>query len=289
MQISNEEYQLYKPLLFSLGYRLLGSISEAEDLVHDTFLRAYEVDEQYVKNKKAYLCKMMTNRCLDVLKSARMKKESYIGPWNPEPLLLDNLDDNPIDGVLQKEGLSIAYLRMMENLSPIERAVVLLRDIFEMPYVEISDTVNKKVDHCRKLYSRSKEKLRKVEDESLHYEHNKHVIDQFITSLQTQNKEKLLQLLSENITLYSDGGGKVLAALRPIESRKNVVAFLQGLLKKAAGDYDHEVVNVNGQPAILIFMNGALNSVMSFYIKNDTVHELYITLNPDKLTTRNLK
>ncbi|MFD2043142.1 RNA polymerase sigma-70 factor [Ornithinibacillus salinisoli] len=286
MQISNEEYQKYKPLLFSLGYRLLGSITEAEDIVQETFLRAYNVNEEKIDNKKAYLCKMMTNRCLDVLKSARVQREQYIGPWNPEPLIMENhQEDNPIDILLEKEGLSIAYLRMMENLSPVERAVIILRDVFDSPYIEISEIVDKKVEHCRKIYGRSKAKLVKVENESLHYDKNKYVIDQFITALQMQHKEQLLDLLSDNITLFSDGGGKVLAALRPIESRNKVSAFLNGLIKKAGNDYGYEIRKVNGQPSILFFMEGKLHSVISFYIENNTINEIYITLNPEKLTS----
>lgn len=123
MQISNEDYLQYRPLLFSIGYWMLGSIVEAEDMMQDVFLKAYQMDEQVIHNKKAYLCKMMTNRCLDALKSARYKREQYVGPWNPEPLLVEiSADYDPAEYVIQNEGLSIAYLRMMEHLSPDERA-----------------------------------------------------------------------------------------------------------------------------------------------------------------------
>src|SRR6478672_7134895 len=140
MQISNEDYQQFKPLLFSIGYRMLGSVAEAEDLVQETFLKAFQIDDQQIENKKAYLCKVMTNRCLDVLKSARFRREQYVGPWNPEPLLFGSSPD-VADIVLQKEGLSIAYLRMMEHLAPDERAVLLLREVFNFTYSEISTIV----------------------------------------------------------------------------------------------------------------------------------------------------
>lgn len=284
MQIEPEEYTHYKPLLFSLGYRMLGSVAETEDVVQDTFLHAYQIKGQTIENKKAYLCKMMTNRCLDVLKSARIKREQYIGPWHPEPLLFATSNENdPSDVVLQKEGLSIAYLRMMEHLSPHERAVFLLRDVFDFPYPEITHMVEKKEDHCRKLYGRAKKKLATMENESLHYEKNESMVNRFIQAFQKKDQADLLELVSEHVTLYSDGGGKVQAATRPIQSRSNVLAFLFGIEKYASDDFRYVIQNVNGQPALLNYMNGELHSIVSFYIRHQSIIEIYIVMNPDKL------
>jgi RNA polymerase sigma-70 factor, ECF subfamily len=280
VQITNEEYVLYKPLLFSLGYRMLGSVTEAEDLVQETFLKLYQLDEKQLDNKKAYLCKIMTNRCLDVLTSARIRREQYIGPWNPEPLLLE---EDPANLVIQKEGLSIAYLRMMEHLTPDERAILLLREGFNFSYLEIANMIDKKEENCRKIFSRAKKKIAGVEGESLDYERNKSIIDRFIQAFQMQHTDILLDLLSENITLYSDGGGKVTAATRPINNRSNVLALLYGIIKKVSEDFYFEIKNVNGQPAIIIYMNGKCHSILSFYINQETIKEMYITMNPDKL------
>lgn len=286
MQISNEDYLELKPLLFSIGYRMLGSVTEAEDLVQETFLKAYQLDDQKIDNKKAYFCKIMTNRCLDVLKSARYRREQYTGPWNPEPLLLEkSVDVSPLDTVMQKEGLSIAYLRMMEHLTPDERAVLLLKEVFDFSYSEISHFIAKKEENCRKIFSRAKQKLSGIEGESLNFEKNKSIVDRFIQAFQMQNMDALLELISEKVTLYSDGGGKVNAAIRPIESFTSVVAFLSGILKKAPQDFYFEIKNVNQQPAILFYMNNKLHSIMSFYINNDRINEMYLTLNPDKLGT----
>src|SRR5690606_34472569 len=152
VQLTNEEYKQFKPLLFSIGYRMLGSAAEAEDLVQDTFLKIYEMDEQEIGNKKAYLCKIMTNRCLDSFKSARFRREQYTGPWSPEPLLQAHSSGDPADAYLQTEGLSIAYLRMMEHLAPDERAILLLREAFDFPYEEISTIAGKKEENCRKIF-----------------------------------------------------------------------------------------------------------------------------------------
>jgi RNA polymerase sigma-70 factor, ECF subfamily len=284
VQISNEDYQKFKPLLFSICYRMLGSIVEAEDIVQETFLKAYQIKEQALDNKKAYLCKMATNRCLDVLKSARHKREQYIGPWNPVPLLLEKTDDfGPADAVLQKEGLSIAYLRMMEHLAPDERAVLLLKEVFTFSYLEIANIIEKKEENCRKIFSRAKQKISRIEGESLHYEMNKSLVDHFIKAFQVQNRDALLELLSENVTLYSDGGGIVKAAIRPILSSSNVLAFLFGILKNVPADFYFEVKNVNGQPAIVNHINSSVQSIISFYITNSKITEIYITLNPEKL------
>ncbi|MEH7331693.1 RNA polymerase sigma-70 factor [Neobacillus drentensis] len=287
MQISNEDYQLYKPLLFSLGYRMLGSVAEAEDIVHDTFLKAYQINEETITNKKAYLCKMLTNRCLDVLKSARSKREQYVGPWNPEPLLLEKLHAfDPSEMIIQKEGLSIAYLRMMEHLAPDERAVLLLREAFDFSYSEIANIIEKKEENCRKIFSRAKQKVLLVEGESLSYERNKSIINRFIAAFQMQNTTVLLELLSDNVTLFSDGGGKVTAAVRPIVSVPNVLALLYGVIKKAPDDTYFEVKNINSQPAIVIYMNNKIQSILSFYISNEKINEIYITMNPEKLPIR---
>src|SRR4051812_18891712 len=235
VQISNEDYKQFKPLLFSIGYRMLGSVAEAEDIVQETFLKAYQIDDQKIDNKKAYLCKIMTNRCLDVLKSARYRREHYVGPWNPEPLLLESSPDfDPSEVVLQNEGLSIAYLRMMEHLAPDERAVLLLREVFDFSYLEIGNVIEKKEENCRKIFSRAKQKVAGIEGESLNYEANKSIINRFIQAFEQQHMNTLLELLSENVTLYSDGGGKVRAAKRPIHSLPNVLAFLYGIAKKAS-------------------------------------------------------
>lgn len=284
MQITKEDYQLFKPLLFSIGYRMLGSVVDAEDLVQETFLRAYQLSENNIIMKKAYLCKIMTNLCLDTLKSARYRREQYVGQWNPEPLFLEKLQAfDPSETLIQKEGLSIAYLRIMEHLGADERAILLLREVFDFPYSEIANIIEKKEENCRKIFSRAKQKISRVEGESLNYEKNTLTINRFIEAFQMQNMDALLELISENVTLFSDGGGKVAAAIRPIASFSNVLSLLYGVIKKAPEDFHFDVKNVNRQPAIVIYMNGKIQSILSFYINNGKIVEMYITMNPDKL------
>ena len=148
---------------------------------------------------------------------------------------------------------------------------------------------NDKKDDCKKdggkkLFSRAKQKIAKVEDESLHYQKNKFVVDCFIQAFQKQQTDTLIELISENVTLYSDGGGKVKAALRPITSFPSCLAFFNGIIKKATGNIGFEINNVNHQPAIVIHMNGSLYGIISFYIVQDQISEIYMTINPDKLS-----
>ena len=284
MHITDQEYQLYKPLLFSLGYRMTGSVSETEDLVQETFLRAHQASDDSIQNRKAYLCKIMTNLCLDFLKSARHKRESYIGPWNPEPLFIEKLQAlDPSESVIQKEGLSIAYLRMMEHLAPDERAALLLREVLNFSYSEIANILEKKEDNCRKIFSRAKQKMASAEGESLSISTNQLIINRFIEAFQTQNMQALLELVSANAILYSDGGGKVYAATRPVTPGANILTFLYGILKNAPDDFSFELKLINHQPALVMYMHGKLQSTMSFCITEDQISEFYITLNPEKL------
>ncbi|TFD96628.1 RNA polymerase sigma-70 factor [Jeotgalibacillus sp. R-1-5s-1] len=284
MEITREDYEQYKPLLFSLGYRMLGSVTETEDVVQETFLKAHQVHEENIRNKKAYLCKICTNLCLDVLKSARHKRAQYVGPWNPEPLLQEKLYAlDPSETVIQKEGLSIAYLRMMEHLAADERAVLLLREVLNFPYPDIAEVIDKKEENCRKIFSRAKRKIAAAEGESLHYEKNKLIVNRFIEAFQKENTEALLELISNNAILYSDGGGIVNAAVRPITPASNVLALLYGIMKKAPQDFYFEIKSINHQPAIVLYMHGRLQSVLSFCIRDEQIAEFYITVNPEKL------
>ncbi|MFA9456507.1 RNA polymerase sigma-70 factor [Halalkalibacter sp. AB-rgal2] len=280
MNISQEEFIKYKPLLFSLGYRMLGSVTDAEDLVQETFLRCYQIDTVQ-SNLKAYLCKVMTNLCIDLLKSSRYNREQYTGEWNPEPLLVSQ--DEPSFHAIQKEGLSIAYLRMMEHLSPYERAVLILREAFHLPYQDIAKMIHKQEANCRKLFSRAKTKISSVEAESLSYDQNRILIERFIKAFQTQNIAELLQLLSEDVTLYSDGGGIVKAAIRPIKTHSHVLAFFNGITRKAKKDFRVSIHNLNEQPTIVIYIDDTIYSVISFYIRDQCINEMYMTNNPNKL------
>ncbi|MFS0862782.1 RNA polymerase sigma-70 factor [Fredinandcohnia sp. 179-A 10B2 NHS] len=278
-------YLQYKPLLFSIAYRMTGTITEAEDILHDVLLGMEKADFQTVSNPKAYLCKMVTNKSLDYMKSAKKKRELYSGPWLPEPVVTHGKND-PILKVLQKDQVSYALQTLMEQLSPIERAVFVLRQVFEFDYQEIASMVNKEETNCRKIFSRANKKLDyKVVENRSGNERLQQLVHQFVIAASTGQMEHLLSLLSEDAVLYSDGGGKVKAALVPIQSKDRVAAFIFGLVKKFGNDseYTVEPIRVEGQVGLLLMVAGEIESVICFDQKDNYIHTIYMVRNPEKL------
>ncbi|MFS0870750.1 RNA polymerase sigma-70 factor [Paenibacillus xylanilyticus] len=291
-------YSMYRPLLFSIAYRMLGSVTNAEDLVQDTFVtlqqKAMDEEEENIRDLKAYLCKIVTNRCLDYLKSAKAKREVYIGPWLPEPLLqeytmtpastgAEGMD--PLHTIELEDTVSYAFLVILERLTPVERAVFILREAFVFEYDVIADFLDKKESACRKMFSRLK---RKIENESeMEWVANvksEQLALRFLHAATTGEMEDLLQLLSEDVTLYSDGGGKITAAVKPIISNQRVLAFIEGLIAKGDGLESVRIVKVNGQPGLLIKVSiEASPTIVSLAFKNGRVQEIYVMRNPDKL------
>jgi RNA polymerase sigma-70 factor, ECF subfamily len=280
-------YHEYKSLLFSIAYRMLGSVSDAEDIIQDVFLHAGQKDLAQVDNKKAYLCKMVTNACLDYLKSARKKREVYIGPWLPEPLLFQ--ENDPYSEVVKGELVSFAALLLFERLKPIERAVFILREVLEYDYQAIAEIVGRTEITCRKIYSRVKKKLPTLESEEIlsEGERKEEIIGSFLAAVFEGDVKQLENLLSHDVTLYSDGGGKVYAAIKPIHSREFVLRFIYSLTKQLdpSGKVTAQVgiTNVNGQTGVVAVGVDNVKSVISFRVLNDRIQEIYVVRNPEKL------
>ena len=279
-------YSHFQPLLFSIAYRMLGTVSDAEDIVHDVYLQAGEKTIEHVENKKAYLCKMVTNKCIDHLKSAGYNREVYTGPWLPEPLILN--ENDPISEVMNGEAISFAILLLLEKLKPIERAVFILREVLDYDYVEISQILNRSEPNCRKVFSRVKNKfpLIKEELEAALDPKKDELIKTFVSALHQGNIQKIEELLCQDVTLYSDGGGKVYAALKPVYSKDLVFRFIGNLLSQ---NYNREkpavvkIVNVNGQTGLLVRGVDNVKTVICFHVKNSQIVDIYIVRNPEKL------
>jgi RNA polymerase sigma-70 factor, ECF subfamily len=283
-----ETYQQYQPLLFSIAYRMLGTVSDAEDIVQDVFVIANEQNWGQITNQKAYLCKIVTNKCIDFLKSARKRREIYIGPWLPEPIVLK--ENDPFHGMLKNEDLSFAVLFMLEQLNPIERAVFILREVFQYDYQTIGNFIGKTDANCRKIFSRTKDKLPlTVPLEDLEVTKNTEgIISDFVSAILTGNLEKLENMLAHDVILYSDGGGKVYAAIKPIHSRNLVLRFILHLMEQYYDPLKPEpsilLANINGQIGIYATDQEHIKSIISFHVKNNQIQEIYIVRNPDKLT-----
>ncbi|NOV02820.1 RNA polymerase sigma-70 factor [Paenibacillus planticolens] len=292
---AGQMYTAYKPLLFSLAYRMLGSVMDAEDIVQEAFLYMNEKNPQGIHNAKAYLCKIVTNRCIDKLRSASKTREVYVGPWLPEPLMkAEGLDDAPDRFYSQKESLSTAYLLLLQQLSWVERAVFILREVLQYEYEEIAEIVGKSSTNCRQIFRRAKSAISTFAEQGGASEgalpHRQPgndganaVVEQFVHALVSGNIEQLLRIVKTDAVLYSDGGGKVRAAVRPIEGAERIALFLSGLLAKVPVGFSYALMKVNGQLGIVSYEDGQPSNVITFQIEDNRVAAVYIVLNPDKL------
>ncbi|WP_245959326.1 RNA polymerase sigma-70 factor [Neobacillus piezotolerans] len=278
-----EVYSSYKSVLFSLAYRMLGSVADAEDIVQEAFLNLNQVSLDSIHHVKSYLWKVTTNLSIDFLRSARKRREVYVGSWLPEPIL-NRKDADPADRVITNEELSIAFLLLLENLNPVERAVFLLREVYSFSYDEIAHLIGKSPDNCRKIQSRAKQKVGDLSpkvggDRSKREE----TVRDFMEAVQSNNTEKLLSILSDDFTIYSDGGGKAKANLRPIFGIERAVAALRSFHHKIPSNLIFMEADVNGQPGMIMKVDDQIFYVMAFQFDEDKLSALYNIVNPDKL------
>lgn len=275
-----EAFETYQPLLFSIAYRMLGSASDAEDMVQETYLRYRTAQEAEIRSLKAFLTTVVTRLCLDELKSARAQREQYLGPWLPEPLLTGDAESL----VEQRESLSLAFLTLLEELTPAERAVFVLHQAFDYPYDEIGKMIDKNAAACRQLFHRAEERLaahqRRFEPSP---DAQRELVGRFLLASQSGNVQTLTELLARDVVVWSDGGGKVSAATKPVYGREKVIRFVQGLLRKSLADLMVSAETINGEPALLFWTGWTLFMVSSFRIAGGQVQEIYGVLNPDKL------
>lgn len=278
-------YEQYRGLLFTLAYQLTGSAADAEDMVQDVFVKAYEVPLERMAEPKAYLCKMITNRCRDLHRSARRRREQYFGEWLPEPILTS--DDEMYEAVARGELLSYAMLVLLERLSPSERAVFVLREALGFDYAAIAEQVDKTEANCRKLYSRAQGKMGvSAETHGFTEAASEPWIRAFLTALEQGNLEAVVTMLAEDAVLISDGGGKALSAVHPIQSREHVIRFLLGIIRKAAneeGGLEFELTEMNGQPGLIVRTRNRIETAALLHMENNEIRSLYLIRNPDKL------
>lgn len=261
-----ERFEQHRPLMFSIAYRMLGSVSEAEDMVQEAYLRYQQTDPQTIRAPKAFLSKIVTRLCLDQLKTARVQREQYIGPWLPEPLLTDaeaSETTEPSQLAEQRDTLSMAFLVLLEQLSPAERAVFLLREVFDYEYAEIAEILGKQEDACRQLFSRAKQHLvrNRPRYTSTPAEHAA-LLHHFVTAMTSGDVDGLSRLLAHDVQTWSDGGGKVVAALRPIFGQERVARFLMRLAHNWSSDMSGAATQINGETGLIIRQNGQITLVL---------------------------
>jgi RNA polymerase sigma-70 factor (ECF subfamily) len=275
-----------RPLMFSIAYRMMGSVAEAEDIVQEAFLRIQRaVDRgEVLQVPDAYATTVTTRLAIDTLRSARKQREIYPGMWLPEPVLDDDID--PAHRLEIDDTVSIAFLVVLERLSPVERAVFLLREVFDYGYAEIADVVQKSEENCRQLFARAKAHLaddRPRFDPSP--EHRAELAERFFAALHEGDLEGLERLLADDVLFYGDGGGKVPALATPMEGVLRVAPFLLGIMR-VGRRFDGRLVPAmaNGQPAArFVSPAGDILGVMSLEIGDGKIRSIRNQVNPDKL------
>ena len=271
--------------MFSIAYRMLGSVAEAEDITQETLLRLHR-DRDRIDSAEAYAVTVTTRLAIDQLRSARRRRERYVGSWLPEPLLTTGADADPAVRAEAAETLSTAFLVVLESLSPTERAVFLLREVFQYDYPEIASIVERTATNCRQILARARAHIDAHKPRfEVSAAQRAALAERFFAASRDGDLAGLERLLAADVAFYGDGGGKAPAVAKPVRGRVQVARFVAGLLRRAA--FDHLQVrpaSVNGQPGLQIFApDGAVLAVLSLHIADGQVQAIHNVLNPDKL------
>lgn len=280
--LSENLFERERPLLFALAYRMLGSAADAEDVVQEAYIRWDRSPPARESASRAYLCAIVTRLCIDQLRSARVRREEYIGPWLPEPLL-EPVTEDPLDAAIRAESLSIAFLLLLERLSPTERAAFLLREVFAFNYAEVAAIIGRTEAAARQIVKRARDKLPAGGSRfTATPEEAKRVATQFVEACSSGNLDALLELLTDDVVTLNDGGGKARAARNPIHGPDRVARFYLGIFRKWRGP-QVRIVPVNGQPGLVVRTASGQLRVISFDIQEGRLARIFLVVNPEKL------
>jgi RNA polymerase sigma-70 factor (ECF subfamily) len=277
--MSEEAFALHRSLLFTVAYEMLGSASDAEDVVQETWLRWADVDHADVRDARAYLVRIVTRQALNRLRTLARRREEYVGEWLPEPLLTS--PDVAADIELA-ENVSIAMLTVLETLAPAERAVFVLREVFDVPYEEIAEAVDKTPAAVRQIAHRARDHVAARRPRMpVSASEQQEAVERFLAAVQNGDLQGLLDVLAPDVVVVADGGGIATAAPRPIEGAKRVAAFLVAAARQA--DLETQSVWLNGSPAGRINIGGELDTAVSVTVENGRITRIYAVRNPHKL------
>jgi len=273
-------FEAHRPLLFSIAYRMLGSASEAEDVLQDTWLRARQDEDTHVRSPRAYLTTIVTRLCIDHLRSAERTRMEYPGPWLPEPLAEPNQDSAEL-----ASSLTTAFMVLLEQLAPTERAVFLLREVFELDFDEIARSVGKSEANTRQILTRARGRLRDSHPRfTVSRRESEEIVRRFRDACVTGNLEQLMTVLHTDAELVADGGGKALAATRPVLGADRIAEFVIDVVGKLRwSESDPQLVTINGAPGLLLRHPIVGNGTYSFDIADGRIRAIYVVRNPDKL------
>jgi len=290
-------FQTHRNLLFTVAYEMLGSAADAEDVVQETWLRwddrvnkrrvdeedgvnKRRVDEE-VRDPRAYLVRIVTRQALNRLRTLQRTRETYVGPWLPEPLLTT---PDVAQDVELAESVSMAMLLVLDSLNPTERAVFVLREVFGFEYAEIAASVDKSEAAVRQVLSRARKHVQARRPRTRAQAEHEAVVERFLEAAAGGDVQKLMDVLAPDVVMLSDGGGVKQAALRPIVGRNKVMRWLAGVMSKNLGEITMDIATVNGEPAVRIWVDGEIDVVAAVRVDGDRVSELYFVRNPAKLT-----
>ena len=278
--MTDDPFVTHRSLLFTVAYEMLGSAADAEDVVQESWLRWADVDRAEVRDPRAYLVRIVTRQALNRLRTLARRREEYVGEWLPEPLLTS---PNVAEDVELAESVSFAMLTVLETLGPTERAVFVLREVFETPYDEIAEAIGKTPAAVRQIAHRAREhvaarrprvQVSRAEQEA--------VVERFLAAVRGGDLQGLLDVLAPDVVVVADGGGVVAAARRPIEGADRVGALLGSLVKRPS-DFEVMPMWLNGGPAVRLHLDGELNTVASLVIEDGRITRIYAIRNPHKL------
>lgn len=277
-------FERHRARLFGLAYRMLGGVADAEDIVQDAYLRWQGTDRSGVANPEAYLSRIVTNMCLDHMRSARARRETYVGPWLPEPLIADDRDP-PGHAVEVAHDVSVALMLALERLSPLERAAFLLHDVFDQSFDSVGETLGRSAAACRQLASRARTHVRAARPRHVvAADEGTRIVNAFSAAIRDGDLDGLKGMLAADATLFSDGGGRIPAALHPIHGADRITRFFIGIARKFGNRFS------TGRPAIVNGLPGAVSidphgnkQTIAFEIADGRIAAIYLQRNPEKL------
>lgn len=279
---ATEAFLAHRNLLFTVAYEVLGSAADAEDVLQETWLQWVKADRGQVRDQRAFLVRITTRQALNRLRTMKRRREAYVGSWLPEPLL--TAPDVAEDAELA-ESVSMALMLVLETLSPTERAVFVLREVFDIDYDEIADTVDKSPAAVRQIAHRARRHVdARRPRRAVSSNESRAALESFQCAVETGDPQALLEVLAPDVVLMSDGGGIKHAALRPVTGADRVARMFAGGIGKVEGTITTEPTVINGNPALLVRLDGEIDGVMAISVENARITGLYYVRNPEKLT-----
>ena len=278
-----ERFTLLRPLLFTIAYEILGSATEADDVLQDSYLRWAQVDLAEVRDTKSYLAQLVTRQALNTLRAEARRREDYVGPWLPEPLLLDGRD--ALADVVLAESVSMAMLVVLETLTPDERAVFVLREVFGFDHAEIATAVGKSTAAVRQIAHRAREHVhsRRRRFDPVDPDRSAQITTEFLTAAASGDVAALMAVLAPDVAFTSDSNGKVSAARRPVVGAEKVARFIIGLMQRMGPEHRISLAVYNGAPALVVHEGDRPDGVITIDVADGRITNFYAVRNPEKL------